>query len=69
MNGKAETNTTPFIDDNLVALDHVEKFSPGDKNRYTVVLWLEGTDPDCTDNLLGGEIKVHMAFNSENVSK
>ena len=28
-------------------------------------MWVEGTDIDCTDNILGGEIKVHMDFNSE----
>lgn len=67
-NGQPETDTTPFESDDLVALDHVSNFAPGDKNKYTVVLWLEGSDPECTDNILGGEIKVHMAFNSENVN-
>ena len=62
-----EKNTTPFLEDRLVSLDHVENFKPGDIDKYTVVLWLEGSDPECTDNILGGEIKIVMSFNSEYV--
>ncbi|MDD4036599.1 MAG: hypothetical protein PHS45_04685 [Bacilli bacterium] len=68
-NGKPEKETVPFESDTLVALDHVERFGPGDINKYTIVLWLEGTDSECTDNIIGGEIKIHMAFNSEIVEK
>ena len=64
-NGKPERNTTPFVNSELVAFEHRQRFGPGDIDKYTVVMWLEGTDIDCTDNLLGGEIKVHMEFNSE----
>lgn len=68
-NGQPEKDTVAFKSDDLVALEHVENFAPGDKNKYTIVLWLEGSDPECTDNILGGEIKIYMAFNSENVEK
>lgn len=68
-NGIAETGTVPFRDDEIAALDHVENFKPGDIIKYTIVIWLEGNDPDCTDNLLGGEIKLHMQFNSEFMEK
>jgi len=67
--GTPEKETELFKTDTLVALDHVENFSPGDINKYTVVIWLEGSDPECTDNILGGQIKLHMAFNSEFVEK
>ena len=66
---EAEKNTIPFIDNELVALDHVENFKPGDIDKYTVVLWLEGSDPECNDNILGGEIKITMHFNSEHIDK
>lgn len=65
--GTSENGTTPFVDDKLVALDHVENFKPGDIDKYTVVLWIEGSDPECNDNILGGEIKISMNFNSEHV--
>jgi hypothetical protein len=67
--GEPEKDTVGFQSDTLIALDHVENFRPGDKNKYTIVLWLEGSDPECTDNILGGEIKIHMGFNSEIVKK
>ena len=64
-NGAVERDTVAFEDDTHVGLDHVENFMPGDIIKYTIVIWLEGNDPECTDNLLGGEIKLHMEFNSE----
>lgn len=67
--GVPEKETTPFTNDALVVSDHVENFKPGDKNKYTIVLWLEGSDPECNDNVLGGEFKVHMEFNSEFIEK
>lgn len=65
--GKPEPNTTPFESEHLVVREKVANFKPGDKNKYTIVLWIEGSDPDCTDNILGGEFKVYMEFNSEYV--
>ncbi len=64
-NGTPEPGTVAFTSDTLVARNHVQNFSPGDRNKYTIVLWLEGSDPECTDNILGGEFKVHMDFKSE----
>lgn len=65
MNGNAERDTVPFVNPELVAFEHVQQFKPGDIDKYTIVMWVEGSDLDCTDNILGGEIKVHMEFNSE----
>ncbi len=65
--GVPEENTTPFEDTDLIKLDHVANFKPGDIDKYTVVLWIEGSDPECNDNILGGEIKITMNFNSEYV--
>lgn len=63
-NGNAEPNTVPFVSDEAVSRNYIADFKPGDIDRYTIVLWIEGSDPDCTDNILGGEFKVHMDFNS-----
>lgn len=67
--GTPEIDTVPFADEKLVIRDHVQRFSPGDITKYTIVIWLEGSDPECTDNILGGEIKIHMDFKSEFVEK
>lgn len=69
LTGGNEAGTVAFQSNELIKRDHIENFRPGDKIRYTIVFWLEGTDPDCTDALLGGEIKMHMEFNSEFVDK
>ena len=68
-NGTPENNTVAFVSDRLVAFDHIENFSPGDKIKYTIVLWIEGSDSECTDNILGGEFKIQMNFNSEFVDE
>ena len=65
--GNPEKGTIAFVSDELITREHVTNFKPGDKSKYTVVMWLEGSDLECTDNILGGEFKVHMDFNSEYV--
>ena len=42
---------------------NADKWSSQDK--FTVVIWLEGDDPDCVDSILGGEIKMHMEIREE----
>ena len=60
--GEVEPNTVPFIDDEIIMSEDVTNFKPNDIDKYTIVLWIEGEDPDCTDNILGGEFKVRMNF-------
>ena len=60
--GEVEPNTVPFIDDKIIMSEDVSNFKPNDIDKYTIVLWIEGEDPDCTDNILGGEFKVRMNF-------
>lgn len=67
--GEAEPNTVAFKDEETIALEHVVDFKPGDIHKYTIVMWIEGSDPECTDNILGGEFKVEMQFNSEHVEE
>lgn len=68
-NGNPEKETVPFESDETVVSNHVENFKPGDLDRYTIVLWVEGSDPECTDNIIGGEFKVHMDFKSEHIDE
>ena len=64
-NGNPEPNTTPFETSKLMRSENVKNLRPGDIDKYTIVVWIEGTDPECTDNIIGGEIKISMQFNSE----
>ena len=63
--GVPEVGTEAFSSDSMITSNHIENFKPGDIDKYTVVFWLEGSDLECNDNLLGGEFKFHMEFNSE----
>ena len=58
----AEPGTTEFLTDRIVTQGQRQGFNPGDVTKYTVVIWIEGDDPDCIDDLLGGELKVAMDF-------
>jgi len=64
-NGQPEIGTTPFESESVVMSQHIENFGPGQKHKYTIVMWLEGTDVECNNNIIGGEFKASMTFNSE----
>lgn len=54
--------TTAFVDEHLVVQGLVKDVEPGDTHKYTVVIWLEGNDPECTDDIFGGFAKYSMDF-------
>ena len=58
----AEPYSTEFYSINVVTQGIVENYNPGDKTKYTVVIWLEGDDPDCVDDVIDGMAKVEMNF-------
>lgn len=60
-----EKDTEQFFDKNTAVLEQRKDFKPGDIDKFTIVIWLEGDDPDCIDNILGGEIKMHMEIREE----
>lgn len=51
-----------FASASVVAYEKHENFSPGDVDKYTVVIWLEGNDPDCNDEIIGGQMKMEINF-------
>ena len=61
-----EKDTIPFYSKKQAVLEERKDFKPNDVDKYTIVIWLEGDDPDCIDNILGGEIKMHMEIREEN---
>ena len=60
--GLPEYGTTPFESDEVVMSDELLDFNPGDIIKYTIVIWLEGDDPQCLDNIRGGNVKMSMDF-------
>lgn len=69
LTGEAEVDTEKFYSSKLPVLRERRDFKPGDIDRYTVVVWIEGDDPDCMDNLIGGEIKMHIDFREEHIEQ
>ena len=65
--GQPEPDTVPFKDDDTVMLELSENFKVGDIDKWTVVIWVEGDDPECKDDLIGGEIKMHMTLTEEHI--
>ena len=52
----------PFESDFVITSGTVPDVVPQEVHKYTVVLWLEGNDPDCTNDLIGGHLGVEVTF-------
>ena len=65
--GLPEVGTKKFYSSDIAVLVERKNFSPGDKDRFTIVVWIEGDDPDCNNELLGGGIKMHMDITEERI--
>lgn len=52
----------PFVSAEVIARGMQQEVAPGDVHKYTVVIWLEGDDPDCTDALIGGHAGMDFNF-------
>lgn len=67
--GEAEKNTEPFYKDDVVVLKSRTDFKVGDVDKFTIVIYLEGDDPDCLNDIIGGEIKMHMEIREEHLDE
>lgn len=52
--------TKPFEGESLIASGERLDVVPDEVHKYTVVVWLEGDDPDCTSELIGGHLGLEM---------
>ncbi len=55
-----EKDTIEFLTESIVTRRRRAYFKPDDLTRFTVVIWIEGDDPDCVDDIIGGKFKVTM---------
>ncbi len=67
--GEPEPNTIQFRDTEKVLLNKRELFKSGDIDKFTIVIWIEGNDPECIDDLIGGEMKMHMVITEEHIEQ
>ncbi len=56
-----------FVSDEIVAEGIRRDMEPMEVHKYTVVIWLEGDDPDCNNELIGGHLglEIYMSMLDE----
>lgn len=59
---EAETDCTRFVEDDVVMTTTTEAFKPEQVDKYTIVIWIEGNDPECIDDIRGGHTRMRMLF-------
>lgn len=57
---KPEPNTKRFLSSTQVMNEKQTNLKPGGVDKYTIVVWLEGDDPECVNDIMGGEMKMNM---------
>ena len=62
LEGLYELKTTPWQSKDLVCTGNRQNMQVDDVDKYTVVIWPEGDDPDCKDEILGGHVEMTMRF-------
>lgn len=60
--GRYRLTTTPFVSGKVVTTGWREEIMPEEIDKYTVVIYLEGEDPECVNDILGGTIEMMMRF-------
>ncbi|MBR1739703.1 MAG: hypothetical protein IJ737_05355 [Ruminococcus sp.] len=60
--GKESDCDSEFVSSTIVMRTKHSGFEPKAKDKFTVVIWLEGNDPDCLDDIIGGTLKLSMDF-------
>lgn len=58
----AETDCTMFETDSRVMTTRSEGFEVDQVDKYTIVIWAEGNDPECIDDIRGGHVRMRMLF-------
>ena len=64
---KAEPGTTSFYSKKYALYKQRKHLKAGKSDRFTVVIYLEGDDPECVDAIIGGEIKLKMEIVEEHI--
>lgn len=69
LTGKAEPDTTEFFSEKYAVLKQRRGLKPMESDRFTVVIYLEGDDPECVDAIIGGELKLKMEITEEHIDE
>ncbi|MDP2424817.1 MAG: hypothetical protein U1C51_05360 [Candidatus Izemoplasmatales bacterium] len=64
--GEPEPLTVPFLSKNTVFINDYIRFEKTQVMKITIVIWYEGEDPDLTNAIMGGDVKLDFRFNASN---
>lgn len=60
--GEPEYGTTPFAEERKIFSVTEEDVEPDEIIKYTFVVWIEGDDQECVDDIQGGNVKMSLTF-------
>lgn len=63
--GKPEKDCTNFLLDDVVCEYNEKEFLVGNVDKYTIVIWMEGDDPECVDSIIGGSVELSMKIDTD----
>lgn len=64
--GTPEYGCENFVDEKTVCRFTEENFLVGNVDKYTIVIWMEGDDPECVDRIVGGSVEFSMHIDADN---
>ena len=64
-NGGTEQNCKNFKSDDVVCEYEEKNFLVGNVDNYTIVIWMEGDDPECVDSIIGGSVELSMHIDTD----
>ncbi len=62
LTNEPESGTVAFENDKVIVSHTVTDFEPDEVTKYSLVIWIEGADVDCTNDKIGGSISLSMSF-------
>ena len=63
--GEPEEDCVNFEGPTTVCSFTEEEFLVGNVDKYTIVIWMEGDDPECVDRIVGGSVEFSMNIFSD----
>lgn len=64
VDGEEEPGCTNFVNEEIVCAYTEENFLVGNVDKYTIVIWMEGEDPECVDAIVGGSVEFSMTIDA-----
>lgn len=64
--GTPEYGCENFVDEKTVCRFTEENFLVGNVDKYTIAIWMEGDDPECVDQIVGGSVEFSMHIDADN---